>query len=107
VGKPLVLIQNSSIALVSVNVTLSVHELAAHAVGAVLFLVELKAGPRHEVLGQMRLLNQLVGSMRIRAAAAPLAGTSHVPVLAHFGLLLAGVLFDELRALLWLAFGTL
>jgi hypothetical protein len=52
-----VLSEYSLILLVSINVTLRVHELASHAVGTELFLMELFTSFSHEFLRKMGLLD--------------------------------------------------
>lgn len=77
------------------------HELAPLAVGAELFLMELFTSFRHEILREMGLLDNFVSTVRVRAPVAPPANAFHLPVLAHLGLLLLLVLFNELVAVLF------
>jgi len=55
--------------------------------------VELVAGLGHKLLGHVSLLNQLVLSVSVGALVSPLAPAVEFPVITHFSLLLALVLF--------------
>jgi len=75
------------------------HELAPFTEAAEAVLMESFAGSGHEVLGKMRLFEELMFTMRIRAFVAPSAGPFHLPVLAHLGFLLKLVLFLSVGSL--------
>jgi len=94
-GQASVLAEDCRVKLVAVDVALGMHELASFAISAELFLVELFAGLRHEILRQVSLLDKLVCAVGVRALVAPAAVAVHLPVLAHLGLLLALVLPHE------------
>lgn len=94
-GQTSVLAEHCRVKLVAIDVALGMHELASFAIGAELFLVELFAGLRHEILRQMSLLDNLVLTMGVRAFVAPAAVAVHLKVLAHLGLLLLLVLPHE------------
>lgn len=100
-SKASVLTENDLVLLLPIDVALRMHELASLPIGAEFVLVEQFTGLGHEVLGEMCLFYNLVGTMSVAASVAPLARAEHFPVLAELGLLLPFVLFHELLPVLF------